>query len=130
MAREPAEELGHASSQLIMLPFRLTAKAWRGRRAWRAVPLDVKSHIRLRAATFVLVVLIGASAFGVIPYDNSWEFYGAAGAACYALLNLAAGLIGVRYAARLRWDPLSIWWWSVGAAACAALLIYAEMQGW
>ena len=100
------------------------------RKRWGSVPLETKSHIRLRTATFVLVVLIGASAFRLIPYDKPIEIWCALGIAGFALLNLGAGFIGVRFAARCRQDPMSFWWWSVGAASCVAALVYAGVAGW
>jgi hypothetical protein len=132
-----AAAIGQLIVELILLPFlvlrfffRLLGSALRTRQRWHAVPLETKSHIRLRTATFALVVLIGASAFRVIPYDNAIEVYGALAGGGYALLNLGAGLIGVLFAASLRHDPLSIWWWSVAAASCVALLVYGGIAGW
>jgi hypothetical protein len=131
--------LGELIGGLIALPFvllrdffRLLAWPFRLRQRWRAVPLEIKSHIRLRTATFALVVLIGASVFRLIPYDNSIERWSALAVAGYSLLNLGAGLIGVLFAERwqLRFDPMSIWWWCCGAASCAALLVYVGIAGW
>ena len=123
---------------LISIPFSLARGAfgllWSThglRKRWGSVPLETKSHIRLRTATFVLVVLIGASAFRLIPYDKPIEIWCAVCLGLFALLNLGAGFIGVRYAARCRHDPLKIFWWSVGAASCVAALVYAGVvAGW
>jgi hypothetical protein len=125
-----AAALGQFISELVALPFLLVRFLFRMRQRWRAVPLEIKSHIRLRTSTFVLVVMIGGSVFRVIPYDNSIEVWCAAGVAGFALLNLAAGLVGVLFAARLRFDPMSIWWWSVCGASCVALLVYGGIARW
>jgi hypothetical protein len=131
--------IGQAISELILLviallklPFWLAGLLFRWRARWRMVPLEIKSHIRLRTATFGLVVLIGASVFRVIPYDNSVEVWGALGLAGYLLLILAVGLIGLLFAERwqLRFDPMSIWWWGVCASACVALLVYSGIAQW
>jgi hypothetical protein len=135
----PDSSLGRLVGELIALPFvllrdlfRLLGLLFRLRQRWRAVSLEIKSHIRLRTATFVLIVLIGASVFRVIPYDNSIEIWAALCVAGYTLLNLGAGLIGVLFAERwqLRFDPLSIFWWCLGAASCAALLVYSGIAQW
>ena len=134
-----AAGLGELIGWLLRLPFvlvgcvfRLIGLVLRLRQRWRAVPLEIKSHCRLSGAAFVLVVLIGASVFRLIPYDNSIEIWGAVAVAGFALLNLLVGLIGVLFAERwqLRFDPMSIWWWGVSAASCAALLVYAGVVGW
>jgi hypothetical protein len=132
-----AAALGDLIGLLLRLPFvllgcifRLVGTAFRLNHRWRNVGLESKSHIRLRTATFVLVVLIGASVFGIIPYDKPIEIWGAVGLGGFALLNLAGGLVGVLFAGRLRHDPLSIWWWSVCAVSCVAALVYAGVAGW
>jgi hypothetical protein len=113
---------------LIAVPFVLVSEVFRMRQRWRMVSLEIKSHIRLRTSTFVLVLLIGASAYGVIPYNNSIEVYCALGVGGFSLLNLGAGLFGVFFANRCRFDPMAIFWWGVGAASCAALLFIREWQ--
>lgn len=127
-----ASGLGELIGWVIALPFVLVRLLFRLRQRWRAVPLETKSHCRLSGAAFVLVVLIGASVCRLIPYDKSIEIWGAVAVAGFALLNLLVGLIGVLFAERwqLRFDPMSIWWWGVSAASCAALLVYAGVVGW
>ena len=129
---EGVREIGRAGGELMVLPFRLIGWLFRLRRQWRAVPLDIKSFIRVRTATFALIVLIGGTLFQVIPYDNPIEIWGVLVVAGLALLNLAAGLIGVLFAERwqLRFDPMSIWWWSAGAVSCAWLVVYSGIAGW
>jgi hypothetical protein len=130
MPPDPFAALGQAFSELVLLPFKTIGWLFRMRQRWRAVGLDVKSHIRIRTSTFFLVALIGASAFRLIPYDNRIEIYGALAVGGYALLNLGIGAIGLRFARSLRFDPMSLVWWCAGAAGCAVLAIHAGVLGW
>ena len=118
--------------QLARDAFRLFGSAHGLRKRWGSVPLETKSQIRLRTATFVLVVLIGARAFRLIPFNNPIEIWGAVGLGLFALLQLAGGLVWVLFAERwkLRVDPLSLFWWSACAASCVAALVYAGVAGW
>jgi hypothetical protein len=122
-------------AEIIKLPFQLLHDLWRlamwllRRRAhWQGVPLQLKSRFRAAAGTFGLVIVIGAAADGLIPFDNPLALRATAGAAGFSLLYVGGGLLGLK----CKTDPLSIFWWSCLAAGCAALLVIigGGLAGW
>jgi hypothetical protein len=131
--QDPFYHLGQALVQLLALPFvllravvRLVARIFRWRAHWRQVPLQAKSNFRATFGAFVVVLVAGAAAKGFIPLNNSlalWPAIGAAGG--FGVLYIVAGVFG----SRMRFDPMSIFWWSVTALGCAAVLVYGAMFG-
>jgi hypothetical protein len=123
----PNSSLGALVGEIIAFPFIVLRSLWRllmwilRRRAyWQSVALQTKSRFRATAGTFALVLVIGAAADGLIPFDNPLALWSAAGAAGFSLLYIVGGLFGLK----CKVDPLSIFWWAVTAVAgCAALLV-------
>ena len=113
---------------LARAPFDVVADVMQRRQRWRAVPLQQRNMTRATVGAFVLVLLIGAAADGFIPFDNKLALLSAAGIAGFSLLYIAAGVFG----SRCKVDPLSIFWWSVTAAAgvVALLLVFGGEMRW
>jgi hypothetical protein len=114
--------IGQFISELIALPFKLLASAWRGWRHWRALPLVQRNHTRAGAGASVLVALgIYTVMRGGFWAMSEIELYGAAGLGAFAALWLVVGVIGSRGGSRF--DPMSIFWWSVLCLGGIALLL-------
>jgi hypothetical protein len=115
--------LGDMVGAIIALPFAVLGTGFRAHQRWRAVPLLQKSHTRAGLAAAVLVAL------GIYIFDRGLsamtddEFYAAAGIGAFAVLYLVVGIIGSR--GRLRFDPMSIFWFgALGLGAIALLVMY------
>jgi hypothetical protein len=121
------EAIGQFINELIRLPFVLLRGAWRAHQRWRAVPLLQKSHARAGIAAAVLVALGIAIAERGIWAMTEIELYCAAGIGAFAVLYLVVGVIGSR--GRLRFDPMSIFWFAVTGLGAAALLALLVMNG-
>jgi len=85
-------------------------------RAWRALPLAEKAAIRAGRGAWVLT----ASAYLVVETRGETVSPLLAVPVLFGLLWLAAGVHGARGA---RDFVLGVWW-AIGAACCAALLVY------
>jgi hypothetical protein len=131
MQSDPAHQLGQALFQLLALPFvllrrlvRLFAWVLSRRSHWRQVPLQQKSHFRSTTGTFVVVLVSGAALKGFIPLNNPLALWSAVGIGSFGVLYIVAGVFGLsKLAARCRFDPLQIVWWSLTALGCAAVLL-------
>jgi len=103
---------------LIGLPIALLTSIVRGWRHWRAVPLVQKNHTRAGVGAFVLIAL----ALYVLRgggFSSSTELYCVACGAAFAGLWVVVGITGSQGA---RYDPMSIFWWSVAGIGSLALL--------
>jgi len=114
---------------LLLLPLallrrglRLGLRAWRPWRQWRAVPLPQRNMTRATFGGFVVALSIGFAATG-IPFCYPVAAWALAGVGGLGLLYLVAGATGSQGA---RFDFLSLFWWGVGAAVCAAALLHFE----
>jgi hypothetical protein len=119
--REMSRAISELISYVIRLPFVLARGGFRAHQRWRAVPLLQKSHTRAGIAAAALVAL------GIYVVERGFwamtevELYGAAGIGAFAALYLAVGIIGSR--GKLRFDPMSIFWFGVLGLGAIALLV-------
>src|ERR1700761_342040 len=118
---ECMRQLGQAINELISLPFVLLRSGYRAHQRWRAVPLLQKSHTRAGLASAALVALGVYIAERGISAMTEIELYGAAGIGAFATLYLVVGVIGSR--GRLRFDPMSIFWFGVLGLGALTLLV-------
>src|ERR1700759_1257045 len=113
--------LGELMALVVRAPFVLLRGGFRAHQRWRAASLLQKSHTRAGIAAAVLVAL------GIYVVERGvWsmteiELYGALGIGAFVALYLAVGIIGSQ--GRLRFDPMSIFWFGVLGLGAIALLV-------
>jgi hypothetical protein len=121
--REMSRALGELMALVVRAPFVLLRGGFRAHQRWRAVPILQKSHTRAGIAAAVLAALgIYVVERGIFAMTED-ELYGAAGVGAFAVLYLVVGIIGSR--GRLRFDPMSIFWFgTLGLGAIALLVMF------
>lgn len=111
---------------LIGVPVALVCELVNGWRRWRAVDLIAKSRFRAGAGAFVLVALaIYLLRRGEITSMPDVELYVVALVAAYAGLWVVIGVAGSQ--GSLRYDPMSVVYWSLLGLAALGLL---SIKGW
>jgi hypothetical protein len=112
---------------LLMVPFMLLRDllrcvSWimRKRAHWQSIPLQKRSQIRATAGAFIIVAVIGAMITGRVPLTDPAGLWSVVGLLGVGFLYLLVGIFGPRF----RFDLMSVFYWSLTALACAALLVF------